>query len=37
MLETTNAYGLDLLTPSADTGVSKALREFGESPGPRWS
>lgn len=34
MLETTNAYGLDLLTPSADTGVSKALREFGEFARP---
>ncbi len=30
MLETVSAYGLDLLVPSADTGVGQALRENGE-------
>lgn len=34
MLETTTAYGLNWLTPSADTGVSRALREFGEFARP---
>ncbi|MDO8913505.1 MAG: FkbM family methyltransferase [Phenylobacterium sp.] len=34
MLETTTAYGLDWLVPTADTGVSRALREFGEFARP---